>query len=161
MLMEMWSMTMPEARQTIWTTRIHKRLRAGRSSSIARFAAALFAAVAVCSCNGGGNVANHSSPSAAASPQQALARCLNGKHFVVQSRPSGVNGASPGGAAFTLTLYPDQSAAQAASKGRDPKTSSVIENSIVDYGGNPAPGAGMAPLTLSKSELEAIRGCLN
>jgi hypothetical protein len=132
-----------------------------RSSSIAKLAAAFLSALVLAAC-AGGTVGTGSSPKAGGSPgtSGALVSCLNGKHFVVQARQSGLNGAAPSGVAFTLTQYADASAAQTAAKTKKPETTAVFENSVVDYSGNPSPGTGQPPIKLSKSELDTIEGCI-
>jgi hypothetical protein len=119
----------------------------------------LLASLALAACSGGGPANSRSNGTPAASGA-GLVQCLNGNRFVVQARASGLNGAAPSGVAFTLTQYADASAAQDASRAKNSQTTAVIENTVVDYSGNPSPGNGAPPIKLSKSELDTIRSCI-
>jgi hypothetical protein len=79
--------------------------------------------------------------------------CLNDRGFLVQQRQQVVDGMSPGGVNFTLTLTKDAAAARAAA-GKRPKTSAVVENGVVDFGGNPAQAR------ISNAALATIRSCV-
>jgi hypothetical protein len=83
----------------------------------------------------------------------SVGTCLNDRGFLVQQRKLVVDGMSPGGVNFTLTLYKGAAAARAAA-GKRPKTSAVVGNGVVDFGGNPAQAR------ISKAALATIRSCV-
>jgi hypothetical protein len=88
--------------------------------------------------------------------------CLNDQeHFLVQPRGTVLDGQSPAGVSFTLTLYTTDAAAVAAFAKQSPKTTSLVENGVVDFKGNPSTSAGGPPAKLSKSELGAIKRCID
>jgi len=91
-----------------------------------------------------------------------LGNCLNQDDgFLVQPSEGMVIGMSPAGVNFTLTLYASAAAARAAAKNKEPKTTVVIANAVVDFKGNPAPSAGAPPATISNTEIANIRDCIN
>jgi hypothetical protein len=92
---------------------------------------------------GGGKAAGDSS----------VGTCLNDRGFLVQQRKQVVDGMSPGGVNFTLTLYKGAAAAR-ASAGKRPQTRAVVGNSVVDFGGDPAQAR------ISKAALATIRSCV-
>jgi hypothetical protein len=81
--------------------------------------------------------------------------CLNDRGFLVQQRQQVVDGMSPGGVNFTLTLYKDSAAARAHAAGKDPTTTAVLENGVVDFGGNPGRAR------MSNADLAAIKSCVS
>jgi hypothetical protein len=88
--------------------------------------------------------------------------CLNAdENFLVQPSLEVLNGQSPAGVSFTLTLYKDAAAAKAAYAKKNPKTTSLVENGVIDFKGNPTPYAGAPPAKISKSELNAIKRCID
>jgi hypothetical protein len=88
--------------------------------------------------------------------------CLNGdENFLVQPSLKVLNGQSPAGVNFTLTLYKDTAAAKAAYAKKNPKTTSLVENGVIDFKGNPSIFAGAPPAKISKSELNAIKRCID
>ena len=88
--------------------------------------------------------------------------CLNNdENFLVQPSEKVLDGMSPAGVNFTLTLYKDVAAAQAAFKKKNPKTTAIVENGIIDFRGNPSPYKGAPPAKISKTELAAIRTCID
>jgi hypothetical protein len=104
------------------------------------------------------------SPSAATGESVGISvgNCLNDQeHFLVQPRRTVLDGQSPAGVSFTLTLYPTNAAAAAAFAKRSPKTTSLVENGVVDFKGNPPISAGGPPAKLSTSELDAITRCID
>jgi hypothetical protein len=80
--------------------------------------------------------------------------CLNDRDFLVQQSKKVVEGMSPGGVNFTLTLYKDAADARAAAAGKRARTTAVVENGVVDFGGNPAQAR------ISRAALAAIRSCV-
>jgi hypothetical protein len=90
----------------------------------------------------------------------AIGNCLNDANFLVQPETSLVDGQSPAGVSFTLKLYPTQAAAKAAAAKKDPKTSALVDNGVVDFHGNVSPYKGAPPAKISKVELAAIKTCI-
>jgi hypothetical protein len=87
--------------------------------------------------------------------------CLNDQeHFLVQAHRTVLDGQSPAGVSFTLTLYRTDAAAAAAFAKKTPRTTSLVGNGVVDFSGNPPTSAGGPPAKLSKSELSAITRCI-
>jgi len=92
----------------------------------------------------------------------SVGNCLNGdENFLVQPSQRVLDGQSPAGVSFTLTLYKNAAAAKAAYAKKSPKTTSLAENGVIDFKGNPTPYAGAPPAKISKSELNAIKRCIN
>jgi hypothetical protein len=107
-----------------------------------------------------------SSPGAASAGRAVdgitVAGCLNDReHFLVQSSQSALEGQSPAGVSFTLTLYKTNAAAAAAFAGKSPKTAARVENGVLDVQGNPPLSPGGPPARLSKSELDAVKRCID
>jgi len=91
----------------------------------------------------------------------AIGNCLNDQaDFLVQPSESSVEGESPAGVSFTLTLYKTAAAAQAAAKKKNPKTTSVVDNGVIDFQGNLSPYAGAPPAKISQKELHDIKTCI-
>jgi len=84
-----------------------------------------------------------------------LSGCLDDAGFLVTSSGAKVEGTSPGGVAFTLTVYGSHAAAERAAAKLDPRTTEVVAAGVVDYHGNPDPGA-----RVTAGELRSIGGCL-
>jgi hypothetical protein len=104
------------------------------------------------------------SPSAATGGSVGISvgDCLNDQeHFLVQRRRTVLDGQSPAGVSFTLTLYPTNAAAAAAFAKKSPRTTSLVENGVVDFKGNPPISPGGPPAKLSTSELDAIKRCID
>jgi hypothetical protein len=92
----------------------------------------------------------------------SVGNCLNDdENFLVQPSQKVLDGQSPAGVNFTLTLYKDNTAAAAAYKKKNPKTTSLVENGVIDFRGNPSIFAGAPPAKISKSELNAIKRCID
>jgi hypothetical protein len=70
-----------------------------------------------------------------------LADCLNDAGFLVGGSAKVVSGTSPGGVAFTLTVYPDASAARGRLAPLSPRTALRIGRAVADWQGNPSSGA--------------------
>jgi hypothetical protein len=84
-----------------------------------------------------------------------ISDCLNNdENFLVQQSATGVNGMSPSGVNFTLTRFKSGAAARAVGE-KSPTTTAVVENAVVDFGGNPSRAR------ITKAELTAIRRCLD
>ena len=58
---------------------------------------------------------------------------------------------------FELTFYKDDAAAKAAAAKKNPKTTALVENGVVDFKGNPSIYKGAPPAKISKLELDAIK----
>jgi hypothetical protein len=116
-------------------------------------------------CGGGSSGSSSSSGSAAGGTGVngiSVGDCLNGdENFLVQPSLKVLNGQSPAGVNFTLTLYKDAAAAKAAFAKKNPKTTSLVENGVIDFRGNPSIFAGAPPAKISKSELNAIKRCID
>src|SRR2546428_741520 len=98
---------------------------------------------------------------AARSTATNVADCLNTDGFLV--RPSGttVEGTSPGGVGFTLTLYRTAAAATAAYEKASPKTTLLVETGVIDFGGTPPAHKGGPPAKLAQTELATIKTCID
>jgi hypothetical protein len=81
--------------------------------------------------------------------------CLNDAGFLVTLSGTKVEGTTPAGLAFTLTVYPTVVAATRAASSLDPRTTAVIEAGVVDAHGNPGQAAGV-----SAADRATIRRCL-
>jgi hypothetical protein len=91
----------------------------------------------------------------------AIGNCLNDQDFLVQPQTTLVDGQSPAGVSFTLTLYKDPAKAKAAAAKKNAKTTAIVENGVVDFHGNVTPYKGAPPAKISKSELAAIKSCID
>jgi hypothetical protein len=116
-------------------------------------------------CGGGGGSSSSSGSSgssgAGATDGIKVGNCLNDQDFLVQPETKIVNGQSPAGVSFTLTLYASPDAAKAAGAKKNPKTTAVVENGVVDFHGNVSPYQGAPPAKISKVELAAIKSCID
>jgi len=91
----------------------------------------------------------------------SVGTCLNGdENFLVQPSEKVLEGQSPAGVNFTLTLYKNAAAAKAAFAKKSPKTTAIVENGVIDFRGNPSSFAGAPPAKISKVELNAIKRCI-
>ena len=90
-----------------------------------------------------------------------IGNCLNDANFLVQPDATSVNGQSPAGVGFTLTLYKTPAAAKAAAAKKNPKTTALADNGVVDFHGNVSPYKGAPPAKISKVELAAIKSCID
>jgi hypothetical protein len=125
----------------------------------------LAALVALAGCGGGGGSSSGSSgnePNGGGGVNGiTVGNCLNeDENFLVQPQTGLVDGQSPAGVSFTLTLYPSQAAAKAAYVKKNPKTTSLVDSGVVDFKGNPSPYQGAPPAKISKVELAAINRCI-
>ena len=123
------------------------------------------AAVPAAGCGGGrapSTGANHGEPNGGGVNGISVGNCLNeDENFLVQPSRHRLDGQSPGGVNFTLTLYPTPAAARAAAAKKNPKTTAVVENGVVDFKGNPAPVPGAPAPRISRGELASIRRCID
>jgi len=91
-----------------------------------------------------------------------VGNCLNDdENFLVQPSETVLDGQSPAGVSFTLTLYKDAAAAKAAAAKKNKKFTALVENGVIDFKGNPSPFAGAPPAKISKVELAAIKRCID
>ena len=99
--------------------------------------------------------------SAGRSAAADIASCLDAKGFLV--RPSGttVDGTSPRGVGFTLSLYRTAAAAHAAYEQASPKTTLLVETGVIDFGDNPPARKGGPPRKLAHTELASIETCID
>jgi hypothetical protein len=70
----------------------------------------------------------------------SIANCLNAKSFLVRPKGTTVEGASPSGITFTLTLYTTVAAARAAGASLSARTTFVSGRAVIDYKGNAVVG---------------------
>jgi hypothetical protein len=91
----------------------------------------------------------------------SVGNCLNEEDFLVQPSQKVLDGQSPAGVNFTLTLYQDAAAAKAAFEKKNPKTTALVENGVIDFRGNPSIYAGAPPAKISTSERNAIKKCID
>jgi hypothetical protein len=88
--------------------------------------------------------------------------CLNNdENFLVQPSQAKLDGQSPAGVSFTLTFFKSPAAAQAVFAKSSKKTTSIVENGVIDFKGNPSPYAGAPPAKISPVELAAIKRCID
>jgi hypothetical protein len=120
--------------------------------------------VALAGCGGGGGGSSSSSgePNGGGGVNGiTVGNCLNDdENFLVQPQTGQVDGQSPAGVSFTLTLFKSQAAAKAAYAKKNPKTTALVDSGVVDFKGNPSPYQGAPPAKISKVELAAINRCI-
>jgi spermidine/putrescine-binding protein len=121
----------------------------------------LLAAVAVLAGCGGGGGKSSGGGSASSVSGIDVGNCLNDENYSVGPTETSVEGSSPAGINFTLTLYKSNAAAAAVAKKRSPKTTALVENAVIDFRGNPSPYAGAPPAKIGKAELATIRRCID
>ena len=119
-------------------------------------------------CGGGSSSSSNGGGSSSGAPSGgggvngiSVGNCLNDEDFLVQPSQQVLDGQSPAGVNFTLTLYKDPAAAKAAFEKKNPKTTALVENGVIDFRGNPSIFAGAPPAKISKSELGAIKKCID
>jgi hypothetical protein len=116
-------------------------------------------------CGGGGGSSSNSATGTIDSSKLngvTVGDCLNqDENFLVQPSQTVLDGMSPAGVNFTLTLYPTAAAAKAAGAKKNPKTTAIIEDGVIDFHGNPSPYAGAPPAKISPVELAAIKRCID
>ena len=123
------------------------------------------AAVALAGCGGGGGKSSDSDTGGAVDSSKVngitVGNCLNTSDFLVQPSISQLNGQAPSGVVFELTFYKDDATAKAAAAKKNPKTTALVENGVVDFKGNPSIYKGAPPAKISKVELDAIKECID
>jgi hypothetical protein len=124
--------------------------------------AAAAAILAGCGGGGGGNKSSNEPTGGGGVNGISVGNCLNeNDDFLVQPSQGEVSGMSPAGVSFTLTFYATPAKAQAAAAKKNPKTTAVVENGVVDFHGNPTPYVGAPPAKISQAELTNIKDCIN
>ena len=120
-------------------------------------------AVILSGCGGGGGGSSSATVPVAGKGANGISvgNCLNDADFLVQPNETSVDGQSPAGVSFTLTFYKDAAAAKAVIAKKNPKTTALVENGVVDFRGNVSPYKGAPPAKISKVELAAIKSCIN
>ncbi len=91
----------------------------------------------------------------------SVSNCLNLEDFLVQPSETTIDGTSPNGVSFSLVFYKTDAAAKAAYAKKDPKTSALVENAVVDFKGNPSPYEGAPPAKISNTEIKIIQQCID
>jgi hypothetical protein len=129
------------------------------SKSSTQLLVLLAAAALLAGCGGG----SKSSSGGGASSVSGIdvGNCLNDENYSVGPTETTVEGSSPAGINFTLTLYKSDAAAAAVAKKRSPKTTALVENAVIDFRGNPSPYAGGPPAKIGKAELAVIKRCID
>jgi hypothetical protein len=114
-------------------------------------------------CGGGGGSKSSNEPSGGGGVNGiSVGNCLNeNDDFLVQPSQGEVSGMSPAGVSFTLTFFATPAKAQAAAAKKNPKTTAVVENGVVDFHGNPTPYVGAPPAKISQAELKNIKDCID
>lgn len=121
----------------------------------------LATAAVLAGCGGGGSKSSGSGGSASSVSGIKVGNCLNDDNYSVGPTETSVEGSSPAGVSFTLTLYKSNAAAAAAAKKKNPKTTAVVEDAVIDFTGNPSPYAGAPPAKIGKTELATIKSCID
>ena len=132
----------------------------------ARLALTLVSLVLLAGCGGGGGKsggsANGAVPNGGGGVNAvSVGNCLNDENFIVQPTQTVLDGSSPAGISFTLTFYKDAAAAKKVAAKKNPKTTALAENGVVDFRGNPSAFAGAPPAKISQSELKVIKSCID
>ena len=91
----------------------------------------------------------------------SVGNCLNNEDFLVQPSQTTIDGTSPGGISFALIFYKSAAAAKAAAAKKNPKTTAVLENAVIDFHGNPSPYEGAPPAKINQRELKTIKTCID
>lgn len=124
--------------------------------------------VVLAGCGGGGTSSSSSGTSTSSGGAGggvngvSVGNCLNSdENFLVQPSQTKLDGQSPAGVSFTLTFYKTAAAADAAFAKSSRKTTSLVENGVIDFKGNPSPYAGAPPAKISPVELAAIKRCID
>jgi hypothetical protein len=91
----------------------------------------------------------------------SVANCLNDENFLVQPSQTTIDGTSPGGVTFSLIFYASPAAAKTAAGKKNPKTTAIVENAVIDFKGNPSPYAGAPPAKIGPGEIKTIKACMD
>jgi hypothetical protein len=129
-----------------------------------RFLVLLAAIALLAGCGGGSKSSSSGGGGASISKVNGISvgNCLNAdENFNVGPSERVLDGQSPAGVTFTLTFYKDDAAAAAVAKKKNPKTTALVENGVIDFKGNPSPYAGAPPAKISRVELAAIKRCID
>ncbi len=121
------------------------------------------AAVALAGCGGGSKSSGSNGGTVDTSKVNGITvgNCLNTSDFLVQPSIDQLNGQAPSGVVFELTFYKSDAEAKAAAAKKNPKTTALVENGVVDFKGNPSIYKGAPPAKISKLELDAIKACID
>ena len=123
------------------------------------------AVVALTGCGGGGGGGGSAQSKGGPNPKGvngiSVGNCLNDEEFLVSPSETTLEGTSPAGVSFTLTFYKTPAAAEAVYKKKNPKTTALVENAVVDFKGNISPYAGAPPAKISQKELGVIKKCID
>jgi hypothetical protein len=85
-----------------------------------------------------------------------VAGCLDDAGFLVTGSAARIEGTTPRGVGFTLTIHGSPAAAARAAASLPRRTTAVAGTGVVDFRGNPGPHA-----RVTSGELATIRGCLD
>jgi hypothetical protein len=129
----------------------------------------LLAALAVAGCGGGGKSSSGGGGGGGGGQPTggggvngiSVGNCLIEEDFIVQPSQTTLTGSSPGGVTFSLVFYKTEAAAKKVYAKRNPKTTALVENAVVDFKGNPSPYEGAPPAKISPKELKAIKTCID
>ncbi len=125
----------------------------------------LAVAALLAGCGGGGGSSSNSATGTIDTSKLngvTVGDCLNqDENFLVQPSETVLDGMSPAGVNFTLTLYPTAAAAKAAGSKKNAKTTAIVEDGVIDFRGNPSPYTGAPPAKISAVELAAIKRCID
>lgn len=91
----------------------------------------------------------------------SVGNCLNDSGYLVQPSQTTIDGQSPAGVNFSLIFYKSAAAAKAAAAKKNPKTTALVENAIIDFKGNFSPYAGAAPAKISKKDIAIMKMCID
>jgi hypothetical protein len=91
----------------------------------------------------------------------SVGNCLNNEDYLVQPSQTTVDGQSPGGVNFSLIFYATNAKAKAAAAKKNPKTTALVENAVIDFKGNFSPYVGAPPAKISQKDITAIKGCID
>lgn len=123
------------------------------------------AAAVLAGCGGGGSKSSGGTSGGTVDASKVngitVGNCLNTSDFLVQPSINQLNGQAPSGVVFELTFYKDDATAKAAAAKKNPKTTALVENGVVDFKGNPSIYKGAPPAKISKLELDAIKACID
>jgi hypothetical protein len=119
-------------------------------------------AVFVAGCGNGGSSSSAPPSGGGGVSGISVGNCLNDdENFLVQPSQTTLDGQSPAGVSFTMILFKDNAAAVKAASKKSKKTTAVVENSVIDFKGNPSIFAGAPPAKISNVELNAIKRCID
>jgi hypothetical protein len=91
----------------------------------------------------------------------SVGNCLNNQDYLVQPSQNAIDGQSPGGVNFSLIFFKTSAAAKAAAAKKNPKTTSLVENAVIDFKGNFSAYTGAPPAKISQKDITAIKSCID